>query len=52
MRLRAPAIPFLPRTDTTIGALSQGATGRVLRRVSKATTTREAAKHEATGRRI
>ena len=52
MRLRAPRIPFLPRTDTTIGAVSQGATGRMLRRVSKATTTRAAAKHETTGRRI
>jgi hypothetical protein len=52
MRRHAPPILFLPRTDTTIGALSQGATGRVLRRVSKATTIRAAAKHETAGRRI
>jgi hypothetical protein len=52
MRLRAPPIPFRPRTDTMIGALSQGATGRVLSRVSKATTVRATAKHETTGRLI
>ena len=52
MRLRAPPIPFLPRTDTTIGAVSQGATGSVLRRVRKATTTRAVQNHKATGRRI
>ena len=51
MRLRAPRIPFLPGTDTTIGAVSQGAIGRVLRRESKATTTWAAASHETTGRR-
>ena len=52
MRLRAPPIPSRPRTDTMIGALSQGATGRVLSRVSKATTVRATAKHETTGRLI
>ena len=52
MRLRAPQIPFLPRTDTTIGILSQGATGRVLRRVRKTTTTRAVPNHKTIGRRI
>ena len=52
MHLRTPPIPFLPGTDTTIGALSQGATGRVLRRVRKATTARAAANRETTGRFI
>ena len=52
MRPRAAPVPFLPRTDTTIGGLSQGATGRVLRRVRKATTTRAVPNHKTTGRRI
>ena len=52
MRRRAAPVPFLPRTDTTIGILSQGATGRVLRRVRKTTTTRAVPNHETTRRRI
>ena len=52
MRPRAPPIPFLPRSDTTIGRMIQGATGRVLRRVSKATTTRTVPSHETTSQRI
>jgi hypothetical protein len=54
MRLRAAPVPFLPRTETTIGGLSQRATSslRVLRRVRKATTTRAVPNHEVTGRRI
>ena len=52
MRPRAAPVPFLPRTDTTIGGLSQGATGRVLRRVRKATTTRAVPNHKTIGRRI
>ena len=52
MRPRAAPIPFRPRTDTTIGRMNQGATGRVLRRVTKATTTRSVPNHETTGRRI
>ena len=50
MRLRAHPIPFLSRTS--IGAVSQGATGRVLRRGTNATTTRAVPNHETTGRRI
>ena len=52
MRLRAAPIPFLPCSDTPIGGTSQGATGRVLRRVTKATTTSAVPSHETTGRRI
>ena len=52
MRPRAPPIPLLPHTDTTIDTVSQGATGMALRRVSKATTTRAVPSHETTGRRI
>ena len=52
MRPRAAPVPFLPRTDTTIGAVSQGATGSVLRRVRKATTTRAVPNHKTIGRRI
>ena len=52
MRLRAAPVPFLPRTETTIGGLSQGATSRVLRRLGKATTTQAVPNHESTGRRI
>jgi hypothetical protein len=46
MRPRAPPIPFLPRTDTPIGRMIQGATGRVLRRVTNATTARAVRSHE------
>ena len=52
MRLRARPIHFLPRTDMAIGAVRQGAIGRVLRRVRKPTTTRVVANHETTGRRM
>ena len=51
-RLRTRPIHFLPRTDMTIGAVRQGAIGRVLRRVRKAATTRTVPSHETTGRRI
>ena len=50
--LRARPIHFVPRTDMTIGAVRQGAIGRVLRRVRKATTTRTVPSHETTGGRI
>ena len=52
MRLLTRPIHFLPRTDMTIGALRQGAIGRVLRRVRQATTTRAGPNHETTGRCI
>ena len=52
MRLRAAPVPFLPRTETTIGGLSQGATSRVLRCLRKATITQAVPNHESTGRRI
>ncbi len=52
MRLRTRPIPVLHRIDTTTGAVSQRATGRVLRRVSKATTTRAVPNHATTGRCI
>ena len=52
MRPRAPPVPFLSRIERTIGAVSQGATGRVLRRVRKPATTRAVPNHEATRRRI
>ena len=51
-RLRTRPIHFVPRTDMTIGAVRQGAIGRVLRRVRKPTTTRAVPSHETTGRRI
>ena len=51
-RLRTRQIHFVPRTDMTIGAVRQGAIGRVGRRVSKPTTTRAVPNHETTGRRI
>ena len=50
--LRARPIHFVPRTDMTIGAVSQGAIGRALRRVRKATTTRAVPNHKTIGRRI
>ena len=50
--LRARPIHFVPRTDMTIGAVRQGAIGRVGRRVSKPTTTRAVPNHETTGRCI
>jgi hypothetical protein len=52
MRPRAPPIPLLPRTGTTIDTVSQGTTGMALRRVSTATTTRAIPSHEITGRLI
>ena len=52
MGFRTRPIPVLPLTDMTIGGVSQGATGRVLHRVSKATTTRAVPSHETTGRRM
>ena len=52
MRLRAHPTYFLPHPDMTIGVASQGVTGRVLRRVSKVTTTRAVPNHETTGRCI
>jgi hypothetical protein len=52
MRLGTRPIHFLPRTDMTIGAVSQGAIGRVLCRVRKATTTRAVPNHVTTGRRM
>ena len=51
-RLRTRPIHFLPRTDMTIGAVRQGAIGRVLRRVRKPTTTQAVPNHETTGRRM
>ena len=51
-RLRTRPIHFVPRTDMTIGAVRQGAIGRVLRRVRKPTTTRAGPNHETTGRYI
>ena len=50
--LRARPVQFVPRTDMTIGAVSQGAIGRVLRRVRKATTTWAVPNHVTTGRRM
>ena len=52
MGLHARPIHFVPRRDMTIGAVRQGAIGRVLRRVRKATTTRAVPNREPTGRRI
>ena len=52
MRLRAHPTYFLPHPDMTIGVASQGVTGRVLRRVSKVTTTRAVPNHETTERRM
>ena len=52
MRLRTRPIHFVPRTDMTIGAVSQGAIGRALRRVRKATTTRAVPSHKTPGRHI
>ncbi len=52
MRPHAPPIPLLPRTGTTIDTVSQGATGRVMRRVSMETTTRALPSHETTERRV
>ena len=52
MRLRTRPIHFVPRTDMAIGAVRQGAIGRVLCRVRKATTTRAVPNHETTGRRM
>ncbi len=51
-RLRTRPIHFLPCTDMTIGAVRQGAIGRVLRRVRKPTTTQVVPNHETTGRRM
>ena len=51
-RLQTLRIHSVPSTDMTIGAVRQGAIGRVLRRVRKPTTTQVVPNHETTGRRM